>query len=56
MSAPASGTLCHPEVPMLDLKKLLIDVFDPQEGETVTVMVDLPTAAVPDNDGMERTT
>lgn len=35
---------------MLDLKKLLIDVFDPQEGETVSVMVDLPTASVPDNE------
>lgn len=35
---------------MFDLKKLLIDVFDPQPGELVTVLVDRPTETVPDND------
>ncbi len=33
----------------LDLEKLLVDVFDPQPGEVVTVMVDLPHGDVPDN-------
>ncbi len=36
---------------MLDVKKLLSDVFDPQPGETVTFAVDLPTEDVPDNEG-----
>ncbi len=36
---------------MFDLNKLLIDVFDPQAGEIVAVVVDEPTDAVPDNDG-----
>lgn len=31
-----------------DLKKLLVDVFDPQPGETVVVACDLPTAVSPD--------
>lgn len=34
---------------MFDVKKLLVDVFDPQEGEKVTVVVDLPTDTVPDD-------
>ena len=38
---------------MLDVKKLLEDVFDPQEGEKVTVMVDLPHGAVAENDGWQ---
>jgi len=36
---------------MLDVKKLLIDVFDPQPGEVVTFAVDLPRDDVPDHDG-----
>jgi leucyl aminopeptidase (aminopeptidase T) len=36
---------------MLDVKKLLIDVFDPQPGEVVTFVVDLPTDEVPDHEG-----
>ncbi len=36
---------------MFDLNKLLIDVFDPQAGELVAVVVDEPTGAVPDHDG-----
>jgi hypothetical protein len=36
---------------MFDLNKLLIDVFDPQPGELVAVVVDEPTDRVPDNDG-----
>jgi len=36
---------------MFDLNKLLIDVFDPQPGELVAVVVDEPTDAVPDDDG-----
>ena len=36
---------------MFDLEKLLIDVFDPQAGELVAVVVDEPTDAVPDHDG-----
>ncbi len=35
---------------MLDLEKLLVDVFDPEEGEVATVAVDLPTESVPDTD------
>ena len=35
---------------MFDVKKLLVDVFDPQEGETVTVIVDVPHGAVSDDD------
>lgn len=38
---------------MFDLNKLLIDVFDPQAGELVAVVVDEPTAAVPDNEGWQ---
>jgi len=38
---------------MFDLKKLLIDVFDPQEGEKVTVMVDLPREGVADHEGWQ---
>lgn len=36
---------------MFDVKKLLIDVFDPQQGEKVTVMVDVPREGVADDDG-----
>jgi leucyl aminopeptidase (aminopeptidase T) len=36
---------------MLDIKKLLTDVFDPQPGEVVTFAVDLPRDGVPDHDG-----
>jgi leucyl aminopeptidase (aminopeptidase T) len=35
---------------MFDLRKLLIDVFDPQPGELVTVVVDQPTDRSPDTD------
>lgn len=38
-----------------DLEKLLVDVFDPQPGEAITVMVDLPHGDIPDNpDWRER--
>jgi leucyl aminopeptidase (aminopeptidase T) len=36
--------------PMFDLRKLLVDVFDPQQGEVVTVAVDEPRDGVPDTD------
>ncbi len=36
---------------MFDLDKLLVDVFDPQPGEVVTVAVDLPRAGLADSDG-----
>ena len=36
---------------MLDVKKLLTDVFDPQTGEVVTFVVDLPTDETPDHEG-----
>lgn len=40
---------------MFDLEKLLVDVFDPEEGERVIVMVDEPTDAVGDTqDWRER--
>lgn len=42
-----------PEDVMLDIKKLLIDVFGPEEGEKVTVVVDVPREGVPDNDGWQ---
>lgn len=35
---------------MLDLEKLLVDVFDPQPGEVVTVAVDVPHGAIADTD------
>lgn len=35
---------------MLNLRKLLTDVFDPQAGETAAVFVDLPSAEIADND------
>jgi hypothetical protein len=35
---------------MLNLRKLFIDVFDPQPGETAAVFVDLPHAGIEDND------
>ncbi|MEN8164459.1 MAG: hypothetical protein ABFS37_10045, partial [Acidobacteriota bacterium] len=38
---------------MFDLEKLLIDVFDPQEGEKVTVMVDVPREGVVDDEGWQ---
>ena len=34
----------------LDLEKLLVDVFDPQRGEKVLVMVDMPHGAITDNE------
>jgi len=34
---------------MFDVKKLLIDVFDPQAGETAVVMVDVPRDGVDDS-------
>lgn len=36
---------------MLDVKKLLRDVFDPQPGEVVTFAVDVPRDGVPDHEG-----
>jgi len=36
---------------MLDIRKLLIDVFDPQPGETVIFAVDLSHENAPDHDG-----
>jgi leucyl aminopeptidase (aminopeptidase T) len=36
---------------MFDVKKLLMDVFDPQPGEVVTFAVDLPRDDVPDHEG-----
>ena len=38
---------------MFDLDKLLIDVFDPQAGELVAVVVDEPTTSVPDNESWQ---
>ena len=35
---------------MLDVKKLLTDVFDPQPGEVATVMVDVPHDGIEDNE------
>ncbi len=36
---------------MLDVKKLLVDVFDPQPGEVVTFAVDLPHEEIADHEG-----
>jgi len=36
---------------MLDVKKLLVDVFDPQPGEVVTVAIDLPHGEIADHEG-----
>lgn len=38
---------------MLDLQKLLIDVFDPQADEVAMVVVDTPHGDLPDNDAWE---
>ena len=38
---------------MLNLRKLFIDVFDPQPGETAAVMVDMPHGELRDNDPWE---
>jgi leucyl aminopeptidase (aminopeptidase T) len=38
---------------MLDLEKLLIDVFDPQPDEVATVVVDTPHGDLTDNDAWE---
>jgi hypothetical protein len=35
---------------MFDLRKLFVDVFDPQQGEVVTVAVDTPRDGVPDTE------
>lgn len=32
-----------------DLEKLIVDGFDPQTGEKVLILVDLPRAGLPDN-------
>ncbi len=40
-----------PPLPSFDLQKLLIDVFDPQPGEKVLVMMDLPHGALADHEG-----
>jgi hypothetical protein len=36
--------------PFVDLRKLFIDVFDPQPGETAAVFVDIPHGSLADND------
>ncbi len=38
---------------MLDLKKLIVDVFDPQPDEIATVMVDVPHDDIADNDAWQ---
>jgi len=38
------------EVGVLDVKKLLMDVFDPQPGETAAVIVDVPRDGIEDNE------
>jgi len=43
------GFRCALNATSFDLEKLLKDVFDPQPGDMVLVMVDLPSAEVPDN-------
>jgi leucyl aminopeptidase (aminopeptidase T) len=39
---------------MLDLRKLFIDVFDPQAGETAAVLIDLPHGAIADNEPWKK--
>jgi hypothetical protein len=39
---------------MLDLRKLFIDVFDPQGGETAVVLVDFPHGELADDEQWER--
>lgn len=39
---------------MLNLRKLFIDVFDPQPGETAAVLVDLPDGNLTDTDEWKR--
>jgi hypothetical protein len=40
-----------PPTPSFDLEKLIVDVFDPQPGEAVLVMVDLPQGNLHDYEG-----
>jgi hypothetical protein len=47
---PTEYNLCQRRPEMLDLEKLLIDVFDPQAGEIATVVVDLPHDDIADNE------
>jgi hypothetical protein len=49
-SVPPTATPAAPS-PSFDLQKLLIDVFDPQPGEKVLVMMDLPHGALADYEG-----
>ena len=39
---------------MLNLRKLFIDVFDPQPGETAAVLIDLPHGELRDTDAWSR--
>jgi hypothetical protein len=55
--APKARLICHRAtertihlVAMLNLRKLFIDVFDPQPGETAVVVVDLPHGEIAEND------
>ena len=47
---PPTATPAPPS-PSFDLEKLIVDVFDPQRGETVLVMVDLPHGNLNDYGG-----
>jgi len=46
-TAPPTATPAPP-APSFELEKLIIDVFDPQRGEAVLVMVDLPHGSLDD--------
>ena len=50
LAAVLPAHACLRSLPGLDLQKLLVDVFDPQRGEKVLVMVDLPHGAIADNE------
>jgi hypothetical protein len=50
-STPPTTNTPAPPSPSFDLEKLIVDVFDPQPGETVLVMVDLPYGGINDYGG-----
>jgi leucyl aminopeptidase (aminopeptidase T) len=50
LSTVRPPTVVERQLSMLDVKKLLTDVFDPQPDEVVTVAVDLPHGEIADNE------
>lgn len=54
MALPACRGSERPLPPLTQEEQLLVDVFDPQPGESVLVMVDVPGSGVPDNQAWQE--